>query len=361
MQLDADRAEWERYRLGQHLQRMDGLIRDNTNGTFMRSGVRGERMVEVARHQQLMKKLKSHLTRYMQPTTAPPLSSLPAFGADIGPLGYVPPSHEQWMAAHPQYEGSADADPWLRRLAPHRQPDGSVFRAPVGRPLADGEVDEALGGSAYWNTQHPFHSKAKEYLRMFGRKEPGRLRLLIVDRKKSRTLRHVPAIRKAAEALGWVVDVAEFEAIAGGFYQWLERLNTVRAYHVVMAVHGAGLVNLAHMVPGVGVVVELFPECWCWNDPGREMYGGRLARYAGVKAVVVGVPCPANEDAQECMKAGDAGLVEKGVFVNRSDYASEAEVKDTMGQLLHYLSVNLVQLPDYQVAEAKVPLVQMRS
>ena len=359
--LDADRREWEQYRMEEHLRRMDEVIDEFARRIEAKEvGWRGEgRMVRVEEYGRLRARLDAHLVQRGMPVTPPPLP-VEWFGQDIGPLGWVPPSHKQWLAAHPQYKGSEEADRWLRRLAPHRQATGGVFRADVGRPFTEEEADALLERAAYHHADHPLHAGVKRRVAEERREVPSRLRLLLLERRRSRFLRHVEMVKATAEAVGFSVTVVDFDWLSQ-LHEWRNRVELVRSVDVLVAVHGAGLVNLVHMAPNAGLVVELFPECWCFNDPGRSMYGGRLAVYTQVRSLVVGVPCPLLASAvAECQPTlSDAQLVERGVMLNRSTYADEAEVRQSVGALLSHIAVHFLALPRTQVVEARHPLVQM--
>ena len=362
LDLDVDRLQWEQHRMGQHLQRLDDVINDFAHRTERPLvGGRRERMVGPEQYELLKARLDAHLSKRGMPVTPPPL---PAewYGKDIGPMGWVPPSHSAWLAAHPEYEGKEEVDPWLRRLAPHRQATGGVFRAEVGRSFSEEEADALLERAAYHHAAHPLHAEVKRKVEEEKREVPPRLRLLLLDRRRSRFVRHVEVVKATAEAVGFSVTTTDFEYLRE-LHEWRERVELVRSFDVLVAVHGAGLVNMVHMLPNAGLVVELFPECWCYNDPGRNMYGGRLASYAQVRSVVVGVPCPALASAvADCPSAPVlAELVDRGVMLNRSTYADEEEVRGSVGALLSHVLANFLTLPRAQVVEARHPLVQIHA
>ena len=361
--MDADREEWEMYRLSQHLDHMDSALQQwaQQAGQDPLTELRRARMVDLPTFRSLH---AAFLAKLRQRGVATDTASLPAgqwIGQDIRPLGWLPPSHEEWLTRHPQYDGSEADDPSLARLRRHRWagdgPAAPVFAAERGRPFNDAEVDDLLDRIAFHSPAHALHADVQR--RFEGKGTPRRLRLLVVDRQRSRFLRHVDAVREAAEAAGFEAVVAEFDALFH-LHEWRARIEFVRGFDVVLAVHGAGLVNLVHMLPNAALLVELFPECWCHNDPGRSMYGGRLAHHAQVRSLVLGVPCPRNDNAAECFNKDDEALRRRGVFVDRADYASRDEVRGTFSAVFSHVHHHFLTLPSCEIRETTAPVVQMR-
>ena len=146
---------------------------------------------------------------------------------------------------------------------------------------------------------------------------------------------------------------------------WIRHINDIRSYDVIMGVHGAGLTNLHYMLPNRALIIEVFPECWCWHYHGRLLYGTKLAHHAQIRSLVIGTPCPVGDVIKEHNGCGgmvpinDENMAAR-LYMNRTSYANATEVGALMHELLTYVYENFLTLPMFQTVESTVPIVQMK-
>ena len=367
--VDEDRSEWEKFRMNEHLLAVESAVHQYA----VKKGVEGiqqlrkPRMVEYDEWHKLKQKfVRSCAARNISLDTAHLPFKEGFIKPAIAPVGWMPPSHEEWLQANPTRLSAALLQPQVNISRFNRVIDsGSAYTAPRGRPFNDSEVERISDSIAFYNPAHVQHAAIRfKYGFVQGSEVsvnvsdfmPRPLRMLILSRRNSRSIVHESEWMAVGQSLGFDMAARDFSALVS-MDAWLVHINFVRSFDVVLGVHGSGMTHLQYMLPASAVLIELFPECWQWNNPARSLYGTKLARHAQVRSIVLGTPCPLGNHTG-CMKLSEA-LLKHGVFVNRLQYASRQEVADTAHYILSHVYNNYLAIPMQHSRETAVPMVIM--
>ena len=264
---------------------------------------------------------------------------------------------EWWMRSSPLDYENESYESWWRKK--NQKMTGGT------KPLKPGKV---AYGRPFSVEEVAFYCKIIENIRqsrsqLRNTSDLTRLRLLLITRGR-RGILHPAAFVQAAKEVGFEVVQDDFRG-ASTLDEWHQHLEFLRSFHVIFSPHGAGLTNVLWMLPNRAVLVELYPECWCYSFSTRFMYSRGLASHAQVRTINLGVPCRASQRhfLESCWVNQAPPVtphtIQQGLYVETETPQNISHVKKMATELFLYLHDRYLTIPLYTAKTINLPIIDM--
>jgi len=361
---DPTRIEWEKYRMNQFLTKIEfGVDKARISQSLKPlTTTRVGRFVSPKKHRELWREFVAAL-------------ELNNIHDHIDGIRAMNKSTEWWRESSPPPRAAIPYEDWLKQQ-PKQNVDERVKRglAELPRPFKPEQVAAIKSTidnvdlnnlTIYYHHLAPF--QISDNLPALSTGAPNshkKLRCLLIARQPGVTRSYVDrnATAFGIRNAGFDVEVADFGPTKT-IEAWYNHIENIRSFDVVVGVHGAGMTNLLYMLPGTSLLVEFYPECWCWSYPLRQLFAHKFGAHAQIRNIEIGVPCPTGRNYCDGNEERDSAenIDIRGYYVNRHDFSSSEEVYNSVYALFKDIHDNFLTHPIHQERQFKQPIIFMQS